>query len=283
MLIDGVDVTSRNILDEGAGGARGAGGTGATGASVAERDRAATAPANSSNFLVRAYSFAKGGKHVIRAVTDDGGMAEVTLQVDAWQTARAGATRARNVIFLLGDGMGIAHRTAARLLAHGVTEGRANGRLAMDTLPVTGQVMTPALNAVITDSSSGMSAYVTGNKANNNHEGVFPDNTDGDMFDNPRVEYFGAFLRRMRGTGFNVGIVTTADVTDATPGANAVHTAQRDASAEIAAAFFDRARHQRRHRADGRRAPALRTRVDGHVAQGRAHADERVPGRPATR
>ncbi len=237
--IDGIDVSERNILDVGTGGARGAGGTGATGPGVAAADRAGAAPPNSANFLIRAHSFSKAGKHVIRAVTDDGGAAEVTVQVDAWQAARAGATRARNVIFLLGDGMGIAHRTAARVLAHGVTEGRANGLLAMDTMPVTGQVMTPSFNALITDSAPGMSAYATGNKANNNHEGVFPDNTDGDNFDNPRVEYIGAFLRRTRGAGFNVGLVTTADVTDATPAANAVHTAQRDASAEIAAALFD--------------------------------------------
>jgi alkaline phosphatase len=67
---------------------------------------------------------------------------------------------------------------------------------------------------------------------------VFPDNTPDD-FDNPRVEYIGEMLRRLRGGGFKVGIVTTADVTDATPGANAVHTADRGKGAGIAARFFD--------------------------------------------
>ena len=60
----------------------------------------------------------------------------------------------------------------------------------MDTMEITGQVMTSSLNATITDSAPGMSAYVTGNKANNNQVGVYPDNTP-DAFDNPRVEYFG--------------------------------------------------------------------------------------------
>ena len=46
-------------------------------------------------------------------------------------------------------------------------------------------------------------------------------------------------LKRVRGAGFNVGIVTTADVTDATPGANAVHTADRNAGTGIADRFFD--------------------------------------------
>ena len=37
--------------------------------------------------------------------------------------------------------------------------------------------MTASLNSIITDSAPGMASYVTGNKANNNQEGVFPDDT----------------------------------------------------------------------------------------------------------
>ena len=104
--------------------------------------------------------------------------------------------------------MGIAHRTAARLVSRGLHNGKANGRLAMDTLDVTGMVMTSSLNAAITDSSPGMAAYTTGQKNSNNQAGVFPDNTT-DAFDNPRIEYLGELLTRTRGRGFNVGIVTT--------------------------------------------------------------------------
>ena len=125
------------------------------------------------------------------------------------------------------------------------------GRLAMDTLDVTGMVMTSSLNAIITDSSPGMAAYATGQKNNNNQEGVFPDNTR-DAFDNPRIEDIGELLRRTRGPGFNVGIVTTADVTDSTPGANGAHTSDRYAGAGIAAQFFDE-REPQRHRRPSRR------------------------------
>ena len=134
--------------------------------------------------------------------------------------------------------MSVAHRTAARIVSKGLKNGKAAGHLAMDTLDVTGLVMTSSLNAVITDSSPGMSSYVTGQKGANNQEGVYPDNT-ADAFDNPRVEYIGELLRRTRGPGFNVGIVTTADVTDSTPAANAAHTSDRFAAAGIAAQFFD--------------------------------------------
>jgi alkaline phosphatase len=189
--------------------------------------------------LIRDFKADAPGPFVIEARTADGASASVHLTVEAWAgSGGAAVPRARNVIVLLGDGMGAAHRTAARLVSRGFRNGRAAGRLAMDTLDVTGMVMTGALNAVITDSSPGMASYATGQKASNNQEGVFPDNTP-DPFDNPRVEYLGELLRRTRGSGFNVGIVTTADVTDSTPAANAVHTADRHAGAGIAARFFD--------------------------------------------
>jgi alkaline phosphatase len=235
--INGVDVTARNLLDPGVAGERGAGGTGATAQALLPRHRAGEAPKHTTNFLLRDFMANTPGEVVIDARTDDGAQATVRLPVEAWDGA--GTTpRARNIILFLGDGMGAAHRTAARIVSRGVEHGRAKGRLAMDTLEVTGMVMTGALNSVITDSAPGMSAYTTGQKANNNQAGVFPDNT-ADAFDNPRQEYIGELLRRTRGAGFNVGIVTNSDVTDATPTGNAVYTQDRNAGAGIAARFFD--------------------------------------------
>ncbi len=235
VTIDGVDVSARNVLAPGAGGEPGRGGTGT--ADGASRP-AAVAPAHTSNFLLHDHALARDGRHVVVAETADGARAEVTLHGVAWQTPRVDARIARNIIFFLGDGMGIAHRTAARLVSRGLTAGKPNTPLAMDTLPVTGLVMTSSLDAAITDSAPGMAGYVTGNKSNNHQEGVYPDNTD-DPFDNPRVEYLAAMLKRTRGAGFNVGLVTTSDLTDATPAANAVHTAARAASHGIAARYLD--------------------------------------------
>jgi alkaline phosphatase len=237
VLVNGKDITPANILDPGANGERGSGGTGTVNGSLPRSARAGTAPANTTNFLTRGYSVALPGRLVIEASTADGAKASVRLTVERWAVAGA-APAAKNIIVLLGDGMGLAHRTAARLVSRGLTNGKANGRLAMDTLDATGMVMTASLNSAITDSSPGMAAYSTGQKNNNNHEGVFPDNTR-DSFDNPRIEYLGELLRRTRGRGFNVGIVTTADVTDSTPAANAVHTSDRMAGAGIAERFFE--------------------------------------------
>lgn len=238
LRINGVDITTRNVLDPGGpGGERGFGGTGTERPELPRHQHARRAAPNTTNFLVRGYSVAAAGPLVIEARTEDGATATSRLTVELWAGAARGA-RAKNIILLLGDGMGAAHRTAARIVSRGTHNGKAAGRLAMDTMDVTGMVMTGSLNSVITDSSPGMAAYVTGQKNSNNQAGVFPDNTE-DPSDNPRIEYLGEILRRTRGAGFNVGIVSTADLTDSTPAANAAHTADRYAGSAIAAQFFD--------------------------------------------
>ncbi|MEZ5419329.1 MAG: alkaline phosphatase [Vicinamibacterales bacterium] len=236
VLLDGRDITTRNVLAPGADGELGGGGTGT--APDASTSPAAPAPATTSNLLVRGLSFATPGRHEVVARTADGATLSAAYEVQAWQGPRSGLRPARNIILLVGDGMGVAQRTAARIVSRGQSYGKTNGPLAMDTLPVTGLVMTSSLNATITDSAPGMSSYATGHKANNNHVGVYPDNTP-DHFDNPRVEYLGEMLKRTRGRGFNVGLVTTASVIDATPAGNAVHTSFRDAYDDIAARLYD--------------------------------------------
>ncbi|MEI8298896.1 MAG: alkaline phosphatase [Pseudomonadota bacterium] len=179
----------------------------------------------------------RAGFHELKVVArqSDGAVAEAR-GIFAVDLAEGHGPRTKNVILLLGDGMGIAHRTAARIVAHGYTQGKANGLLAMDTLPHVALVRTASLTSIVTDSAPGMSNYVTGNKAANSEEGVWPDDTL-DPFDNPRVEYLSEFLHRTRGT--QLGLVTTADVFDATPAANAVHTGSRGAGTGIVDQYFD--------------------------------------------
>ena len=187
---------------------------------------------------MRAYSNTAVGVHTLTATAtqSDGSTTTATGRFEVMPILTNQGRVAKNVILLLGDGMGAAHRTAARIMVKGLAQGMAQGRLAMDTFPYTGMVMTSSLNAMVTDSSPGMSNYVTGNKADNNQEGVFPDDTT-DAFDNPRVEYLSEYLHRTKGKSF--GIVTTADVFDATPAANAVHTSNRGRGTGIVDQFLD--------------------------------------------
>jgi alkaline phosphatase len=186
----------------------------------------------------RGFSLARPGVHTltVRATQSDGQVAQATGNFEVVGTGRDGMRPAKNIIILLGDGMGAAHRTAARVVAKGYAQGKARGRLAMDSFAVTGMVMTSSLDGLVTDSSPGMSNYVTGNKSANNQEGVWPDDT-ADAFDNPRIEYLSEFLHRTQGKA--LGIVTTADVFDATPASMAVHTGERGFGTGIVDQFLD--------------------------------------------
>lgn len=193
---------------------------------------------NSVVASLRAYSNTHAGVHTLTVTATDeaGGVSTRTGNFEVVSLVTNGGRPAKNVIIMLGDGMGAAHRTAARVMAKGYLQGKAQDRLAMDTFPNTAMVMTASLNSIVTDSAPGMANYVTGNKANNNQEGVFPDDTTA-KFDNPRVEYLSEFLHRTKGT--STGIVTTADIFDATPAANAVHTQDRGAGSGIIDQYLD--------------------------------------------
>ncbi|NQW80528.1 MAG: alkaline phosphatase [Polaromonas sp.] len=194
-------------------------------------------PANAAIVSSRAISVTKPGIHTftVTATQSDGlsvsakGNFEIVPLV-------VGGQKIKNIIIMLGDGMGAAQRTAARIVAGGYAQGKVIQPLAMDTFPVTGMVKTASLNSIVTDSAPGMSAYALGNKNNNNEQGVFPDDTL-DAFDNPRIEYLSEYLHRTQGKA--LGLVTTADVFDATPAANAVHTSNRGAGTGIVDQYLD--------------------------------------------
>jgi alkaline phosphatase len=175
---------------------------------------------------LRAYSYASPGVHTLTAVAtqSDGQTTTATGNFEIVEINRGGRP-VKNIIIMLGDGMGAAHRTAARIMSEGYAQGKAKGLLAMDSFPYTGMVMTASLNSIVTDSAPGMAGYVTGNKSNNNQEGVFPDDTP-DAFDNPRVEYLSEYLHRTQGK--SLGIVTTA-----------VHTSNRGAGTGIVDQYLD--------------------------------------------
>jgi alkaline phosphatase len=108
---------------------------------------------------LRAYSNVSPGVHTlsVRAVQADGNEVSASGNFEIIKAQQVGR-RAKNVICLIGDGMGIAHRTAARLMLHGAALGKANARLAMDQFPESALIMTHSLNSIVTDSSPGPTA-----------------------------------------------------------------------------------------------------------------------------
>ncbi len=187
--------------------------------------------ANASAVLLRAASIAKPGSYKVEAKAGD------EIKTVTWDVYATPATpKAKNVIFFLGDGMSVAHRTGARIMSKGMTEGKANGRLNMDDLDRMAFIGTSSTNAIATDSANTMSAYMTGHKTAVNALGVYVDRTKSTL-DDPKVETIGEAVRRL--TKKSVGIVTTAEVEDATPAAVVAHTRARADKPEIVGMLFD--------------------------------------------
>ncbi|MSU47505.1 MAG: alkaline phosphatase [Opitutus sp.] len=211
------------------------------GSATLARATALTAPAATIGTR-RAFSKTTPGIHLLTVTaTQSNGLKAVAtgnFEIVPLSAPLGTATKAKNIIIMIGDGMGIAARTAARIVGSGVSQGKAFTPLAMDRFPFTGFIQTHSLDSIVTDSSPGAACYSTGNKNQNSQEGVFPDDTIDD-FDNPRIEHLGEFLARTQGK--SLGLVTTTDVEDATPAAFAVHTSDRSSGNGIVDQYLDEA------------------------------------------
>ncbi|MGU3495064.1 alkaline phosphatase [Xanthobacteraceae bacterium A53D] len=186
---------------------------------------------DASAVLLRAAAIAKPGSYKVEAKA--GGETKTVT----WEVYGTPATaKAKNIIFLIADGLSVSHRTGARLMSKGMTEGKADGRLNMDGLDRMAFIGTSATNSVATDSANTMSAYMTGHKTAVNALGVYVDRTK-DTMDDPRVETLAEALRRT--TKKSVGIVTTSEVQDATPAAVVSHTRARSEKAAIVDMMFE--------------------------------------------
>lgn len=169
----------------------------------------------------------RAGLYTVETVVDGSVRTSVTHEVVA---PAARGKKAKNVIFFLGDGMGSAPITAARILSKGMSEGRYNGLLHMDQMEYRGMVTTSGVDAIATDSANSMSAYMTGHKSSVNAMGVYAAN-DPDPANHPRVETMAELVKRTRGMA--VGVVTTSEIQDATPAAVWAHTRRRSEYVDI--------------------------------------------------
>jgi alkaline phosphatase len=132
----------------------------------------------------------------------------------------------KQILFFLGDGMGIPVITAARIYSKG-----EEGDLTMDTLPESGFVRTYSNDMQVTDSAPSMSAYMTGVKTNNDVVSMSPDT----LYKGDGGTSVKTFLELAEAAGFSTGVVTTTRVTHATPGATYAHSNDRDREDDIAA------------------------------------------------
>ncbi|MDO5699557.1 MAG: alkaline phosphatase [Dermatophilus congolensis] len=168
--------------------------------------------------------YPEAGDYTITAKVTSGTTVKETKVTNEVVVAKARGRRAKNVIFFLGDGMGQPAITAARILSKGMKEGKYHGLLEMDRMDYRGMVTTSGYDSIATDSANSMHAYMTGHKSSVNAMGVYEGNNP-DPAKHPHVETMAEMVKRAKKMA--VGIVTTAEIQDATPAAVFAHTRRR--------------------------------------------------------
>lgn len=172
----------------------------------------------------------------------------------------------KNIIFLIGDGMGLAQVCAADAI---------NGGLSILQLKHIGLQRTQADDAYTTDSAAAGSGLATGRKNKNRHISMSADG-----------KAYPSLTDVFHENGYACGVVTLGDLADATPAAFYGHSAERDNSDEITACLLDgklallngSGMKNLTQRKDGRDMPSALT-AAGYTLQTAIEDVNRAPGK----
>ncbi|MBN2636561.1 MAG: alkaline phosphatase [Prolixibacteraceae bacterium] len=143
----------------------------------------------------------------------------------------------KNIIFLIGDGMGVSHVFAGLVANH--------GNLFLENFKHIGFAKTQSADNFITDSAAGGTALSTGEKTYGGAIGV-------DVNRNPLK----TILEKAEEEGIATGLVSTSTITHATPASFIAHQPNRNMYEAIAADF-------------------LKTDIDVFIGGGREHFTQR--------
>ncbi len=147
----------------------------------------------------------------------------------------------RNIVLLIGDGMGVAQITAG-IYAQ-------KDQLNLEHFPITGLIKTHSAKHLITDSAAGATAFACGCKTYNGAIGV-----------DAQKKPCRTILEEAAAAGMATGLIATSSITHATPAAFIAHVNQRS-EMEAIAPFF------------------LKTRIDFFIGGGLKYFNERTDGR----
>ncbi len=137
-----------------------------------------------------------------------------TILLGVGASASAQSAPPRNVILLIGDGMGTGQLTAMKT---------ALGEIALDAFPVGGFSATSSLNDLVTESAAGGTALSTGQRTNNYRLAVGPDGMP-----------LRTLLEAARAQGKATGVIATSSITHATPASFLSHVENRELEFDIA-------------------------------------------------
>ena len=129
----------------------------------------------------------------------------------------------KNVIFMIGDGMGLSHITAAR-----INQGSPDELLNIDTMPITGFARNNSLSSLVTDSAAAGTALATGVRTENGRIATTSDNQE-----------LKSLMLLARDRGMGTGVAVTSKLIDATPAAFLVQAYSRSSEREIAEKVID--------------------------------------------
>ena len=117
----------------------------------------------------------------------------------------------RNVIILIGDGMGVGQVSSASLLLHG-----PDGGLSFEHAPVVGLMKTSSGSDLVTDSAASATAMATGHLTTNRMVSTLPNGST------PRT-----LLEAAMDHDLATGVLTTSGLIDATPAGFTTHSPSR--------------------------------------------------------
>ncbi|GEL07388.1 alkaline phosphatase [Salisediminibacterium halotolerans] len=129
----------------------------------------------------------------------------------------------KNVIMMIGDGMGMGQIEVTRLLEHG-----KEGILSMEEMPHSALMRTYSANNWVTDSAAAGTGIATSEKTDNGVLGMSP---DGEELD--------SVLKLFQEHDRSVGVVSNNTVTDATPAAFTANVEDRGGQDEIARQMYE--------------------------------------------
>eukprot|EP01083_Nonionella_stella_P150139 477790_1 len=131
-----------------------------------------------------------------------------------------GTGKPKNLILLISDGYGVCAHTVANQVKQERNGNTAD--LALSEMLI-GQIETSSANYRVTDSAASATAYATGKKTNNYHEGL-----------DKNAKPIKSITELCKDKGMRTGIITNRQITDATPAAFTSHVTSRKRENRIA-------------------------------------------------
>lgn len=156
--------------------------------------------------------------------------AEPALSQTGTRRSTENKGRAKNVIFMVSDGMNMGALSLAKLYG-GLVEERKNNWLQLyrERAVVRGLAETYSANSVVTDSAAAASAWGGGQRVNNGVINILPDGNA-----------LTPLHSKLQKQGIRTGLVTTATITHATPAGFVANVGSRGEEKQIAEQYFDR-------------------------------------------